>query len=271
MRLALAALLLLAWAPSAEARVVVERDTRGETRAELSYDRSGDQFDRSYRDFTVRIHDAGELVFERELTCGRRCSPAGFERKRSIALRDLDGGGAEVLVDLYSGGAYCCWITVVYRADGDTYVRSSKSWGPKRPRLTNLAGGHPEFISHDDRLLGPYGCASCWRYLPHVWRFDDGGFRDVTRRFPGQVGPGSKKLRRKYFHASANDGDFKPVLAAYVATRYLLGRPRGGWRLVRRALRRGELDNRRGRYDFCPCGDRYPKRLRRFLRETGYR
>ena len=61
------------------------------------------------------------------------------------------------------------------------------------------------------------------------------------------------------------------MLAAYVATRYLLGRPGAGWRLVRRALRRGELDNRRGRYDFCPCGDRYPKRLRRFLRETGYR
>ena len=135
MRLALAALLLLASATSAEARVVVERDTRGETRAELSYDRSGDEFSRSYRDFTVRIYDADELVFERELTCGRRCSPAGFERKRSIALRDLDGGGAEVLVDLYSGGAYCCWVTVVYRANGDTYARSSKNWGPKRPRL----------------------------------------------------------------------------------------------------------------------------------------
>ena len=63
----------------------------------------------------------------------------------------------------------------------------------------------------------------------------------------------------------------EPVLAAYVATRYLLGHPSAGWQLVRRALRRGELDNRRGRYDFCPCGKRYPKRLRRFLRETGYR
>lgn len=271
MGLALTALLFLVAATSAEARVVVERDTRGEMRAELSYDRSGDEFSRSYRDLTVRVYDGAELVLERELTCGRRCSPAGFERRRSVSLRDLDGGGPEVLVDLYSGGAYCCWVTVVYRADGSTYARSSKNWGPKRPRLANLGGGRPEFISHDDRFLDPYGCGFCWSYLPHVWRFDGGEFRDVTRRFPGQVQPGSKKLRRKYFRASANDGDVKPVLAAYVATRYLLGRPGAGWQLVRRALRRGELDNRRGRYDFCPCGDRYSKRLRRFLRDTGYR
>jgi len=28
---------------------------------------------------------------------------------------------------------------------------------------------------------------------------------------------------------------------------------------------------RTGRYDFCPCGNSYPKRLHRFLRPTGYR
>ena len=262
---------MLAGAASADARVITERDTRGDTRVELSYDRTGDEFTRSYDDFTLRIYEGEEVAFERQFDCGRRCSPAGFERKRSITLRDLDGGGPEALVDLYTGGAYCCWVTFVYRARGETFARSSKNWGPKQAQLANLGGGDPEFISHDDRFLDPYGCAACWRYLPHVWRFDDGEFRDVTQRFPGQVRPGSKKLRRKYFRASANGGDVKPVLAAYVATRYLLGRPGAGWRLVRRALRRGELDNRRGRYDFCPCGDRYPRRLRRFLRETGYR
>jgi hypothetical protein len=85
------------------------------------------------------------------------------------------------------------------------------------------------------------------------------------------VRPASRKLRSKYFRASARGDDVKPLLAPYVATTYLLGKPRVGWRLVRRALRRGELVNHRGRYDFCPCGDRYPTRLRRFLRRTGYR
>jgi hypothetical protein len=177
-----------------------------------------------------------------------------------------------VVVDFYTGGAYCCWLTFVYRARGETYARSSKNWGPKRQRLNDIAGGpEPEFLAHDDSFLEPYGCNFCWRYLPHVWRFDHGEFRDVTRRYPTRVRPGSRKLRRKYLRASAREDDVKPLLAPYVATTYLLGEPRTGWRLVRRALRRGELVNHRGRYDFCPCGKRYPKRLRRFLRQTGYR
>ena len=272
MALVLAFLLLLVGGSTAEARTVVEKDSRHGTRAELSYDRSGDQFSQSYKDFSLRIYEGSDLVVDRELaTCGscRHYAPAGFGRTSSVQVRDLDGGQPEVLVNLYTGGAYCCWLTLVYR--GDTYAPTSKNWGPKKPRLVHLGGGRPEFLSHDDRFLKPYGCNSCWRSLPHVWRFDEGKLRDVTRRFPGQVRPASRKLRRKYFHASQGDGDVKPLLAAYVATRYLLGRPGAGWRLVRRALRRGELDNRRGRYDFCPCGSRYPRRLKRFLRETGYR
>ena len=271
MRFAAALLLVLIGATTAEARVVVERDERDATRAELSYDRTGDEFNRTYRDFQLRIFEDDVLVTEREIACGRRCAPAGLERSRSVAVRDLDAGGPEVLVDLYSGGAYCCWLTHVYSPGSTSYSHASKNWGPKRPQLTQLGGGRPEFISHDDSFLRPYGCAVCWRYLPHIWRFGDAKFREVTQKFPAQVRPWSKKLRRKYFRASEHDGDVKPWLAAYVATRYLLGSPGAGWRLVRRALRRGELDNRRGRYDFCPCGDRYPKRLRRFLRETGYR
>ena len=273
MRCAAALLLLLIGAGTVEARVVVEQDSRGGVRAELSYDRAGDEFSRSYRDFALRVHEDGALVFERELgNCCRGYAPARFGRKPSIAVRDLDGGEPEVVVDFYTGGAYCCWLTFVYRARGDTYARSSKDWGPKRQRSKDLAGGpKPEFLAHDDSFLEAYGCNFCWRYLPHLWRFDGGEFRDVTRRYPARVRPAARTLRRKYFRASAREDDVKPLLAPYVATTYLLGEPRTGWRLVRRALRRGELVNHRGRYDFCPCGERYPKRLRRFLRQTGYR
>jgi hypothetical protein len=272
MRLLIAVLLLLVGATTADARVIVEQHARDGTRAELSYDRSGDDLNRSYRDFSVRIFEDGTLVFEQELTgCCRGWAPAGFDRRRSITVRDLDGGEPEVLADFYTGGAYCCWLSHVYRARGDTYARTSKSWGPKRQRLRNVGGGPPEFLSHDDSFLRPYGCNGCWRFLPHAWRFDDGKFRDVTKRYPALVRAKSRKLRRKYFRASRRGDDVKPIVAPYVATTYLLGKPRGGWRLVRRALRRGELVNHRGRYDFCPCGGRYPKALRGFLRKTGYR
>ena len=275
MRCALAVLLVVIGTATAEARTVVERAQRGDTRAELSYDRRGDGVNATYRDFRLRIYEVDAIVVNTPLAnCGTRCrryAPARFGRRDSIRVRDLNGGAPEVLVDFYTGGAYCCWLTVAYRAKGESYTGTAQTWGPKRPRLTNVGGGRPEFISFDDSFLGPYGCAACWRYLPHVWRFgEDGKFRDVTRRFPDRVRPSSKALRRKYFRASDRGGDVKPWLAAYVATTYLLERPRAGWRLVRRALRRGELDERRGRYDFCPCGSAYPDALRRHLRRYDY-
>ena len=145
MALLAALLVLLVGATTAEARTVVEKDARDGTRAELTYDRSGDRFNPSYRDFALSVYDDGELVLERGLaTCGGcdRYSPAGFGRTRSIRVRDLDGGRPEVLVDFYTGGAYCCWLTLVYRPRSDGYARTSKNWGPKRPRLVNLGGGH---------------------------------------------------------------------------------------------------------------------------------
>lgn len=267
-----AVLLVLATAATADGGMVTETDAQGGIRAELSYDRKGDEFSRTYKDFALRIFDGDTLVFERELTgCCRGYEPAYFGRKPSVAVGDLDGGEPEVRIDFYTGGAYCCWLTSVYRPRDDTYARSSHNWGPKKQRLVDLKGGPPEFLSHDDSFLKPYGCNFCWRYLPHVWRFEDGAFRDVTRKYPGQVRPKSRKLRRKYFRASKRGDDVKPILAPYVATTYLLGEPHTGWRLVKRALRRDELVNHRGRYDFCPCGGRYVKHLRRFLRTTGYR
>jgi len=277
MRLAVAILLLLLVTSVADARTVVERDSRGAVRAELSYERSGDGFSSSFAHFRLRIFENAKPVLDRRLaTCGRRCrryAPAGYGSSRSVHIRDLNGGRPEVFVDLDTGGGYCCWVTSVERRTSHGYASSSKSWGPKRPHLTNLGGGRMlEFISYDDRLLSPYGCNFCWRFLPHVWQVGhDGRFRDVTRHFPTRVRPGARALRHRYFHASRHDQDVKAMLAGYVTAAHLLGTPRTGWRLAKRAYRRGELADRRGRYDFCPCGRGWIPRLRRLLARWDYR
>jgi hypothetical protein len=263
-------------AAAAQARTVTERDSSGSTRAELSYNRSGDGFTTTYGGFRLRVFESGQKKVDRQLaTCGRcrHYAPAGFGRSRSVHVRDVNGARPEVLVDFDTGGGYCCWLTVVQRRTASGYASSSKSWGPKRPQLKNLGGGsRSEFISHDDRFLAPYGCNFCWRFLPHVWRFGtDGRFRDVTRSFRSQVRPGARTLRHRYFRASGHHGDVKATLGAYVAATHLLGTPSTGWRLAKRAYRRGELADRRGRYDFCPCGSAWIPRLKRFLAKTGYR
>jgi hypothetical protein len=54
-----------------------------------------------------------------------------------------------------------------------------------------------------------------------------------------------------------------------VADLCLLGRCRAGFRLVRAALRRGELE-RRSPFDVSPLGSAYLSALKRYLRRTGY-
>src|SRR6185436_17285036 len=193
-----------------------ERASHDGTRAELSYDRTGDGFTASFHDLQLEIFEHGQRVFSHRL---RDAAPAGYGSSRSVHVRDLNGGRPEVLVDLDTGGGYCCWMTVVEHRTAGGYRRSAHSWGPKRARLTNLGGGRLlEFVAHDDRLLSPYGCNFCWRFLPHVWQFGhDGRFRDVTARFPRQVRPGARTLRHRYFHASGHHKDVKAILAGYIA------------------------------------------------------
>ena len=57
------------------------------------------------------------------------------------------------------------------------------------------------------------------------------------------------------------------ILAAWLADQYSLGRGRAGWRVLERAVRRGELGHK---FDGWPVGKAYLRKLRAFLRRTGY-
>ena len=73
-------------------------------------------------------------------------------------MRDLDGDHEpEVVLDLFWGGAHCCWWTRVYRLDRarGTYVPLNHWWGDAkaRSRLRDLDhDGVPEFVAADDRF-----------------------------------------------------------------------------------------------------------------------
>ena len=171
---------------------MVEQDTRDETRAELSYDRSGDQFSRSYRDFTLRIYDAGELVFERELTCGRALLAGRLRAKarRSRCATSTAAGprcsSTSTRAAPTAAGSRSCTARTATRTrgarrTGGRSVRGSRTWAAATRSSSRTTTG----------FLGPYGCASCWRYLPHVWRFDDG---ELPRRHAPLPGAGPARL-----------------------------------------------------------------------------
>src|SRR3712207_1673767 len=101
-------------APSAQAAPREEVAEAGNVRATVSYDCTGRDRVSTCKDFSVRIARAGtELVNERirprpqeGIARGR---PAGTD---IVTVVDLNGDGEqEVVVDLYTGGAHCCFYT----------------------------------------------------------------------------------------------------------------------------------------------------------------
>ena len=187
----------------------------------------------------------------------------------SLAIRDLAGDGEpEVLVDLFTGGAHCCSITVIYRyapATG-TYTRIAKLWGDPAYQVLAPApdGGPPLLKTADDRFANAF-CAYVCSLLPgQLFRLGSGGLRDVTRHFPQLVSADLADLDHVLSHARRTPSDrfaIKGILPAVCADYYLLGRRAGCDRLLVGAARRGEL---------APTPARYARRVRRFLRRLGY-
>src|SRR5947209_14946020 len=118
--------LVLVPAGSAFAKTNTETATSGDVTAALTYDYKTTRYGGySFTHMHVQITRAGVVMVDSDI--GKECSyctpwPASMGSKdaNSVTVRDLNGDDEpEVLIDLYSGGANCCWYTNSYRFDPD--------------------------------------------------------------------------------------------------------------------------------------------------------
>jgi hypothetical protein len=144
-------------------------------------------------------------------------------------------------------------------------------WGNYAYTLKDLgADGQPEFVSHDDRFA--YAFVPYVASVPpiQIWRFKLGELFDVTRDFPALVDKEARTLLAAYEQSrKKKDWDQRGILAGYMAEMYLLGREAEGWPVLERAYARGDVGRTRVK-DGYPAGRNYLKKLRAFLRQTGY-
>ena len=128
-----------------------------------------------------------------------------------------------------------------------------------------------ELVGDHQRFRGAFTCAACGPRPIRIWQYGQARFAVVTRSFPARVRAHARRTRRLYARARrVGDPAFvKGALTPYVADLCLLDRCGAGFRLVRAAIRRGELD-RRNLFDLSPFGTGYLRALKRFLRRTGY-
>jgi hypothetical protein len=277
--LALAVLLLAAGPASAKSKT--ETVTNGQVTAALSYDykqSSDGVYD--FANLKVAIDRAGVRMVDKTLgpECGG-CSPwpasGGAADATSVVVRDLDGDGEpEVLVDLFSGGANCCFYTESWRFDEvrNVYVEKLFRPGGSFPyTLKDLNGdGGPEFKSYDYRFAYKYGSNADTPRPLRIFDWDGGKLIDVTLAYPKLAASEAAEYYRGYLkYRKSKDVNVRGLLAAYLADSYRANNGRVAWRRVVAAYRRGDVDKKFDG-DAGPHGSAYLKSLRSFLKKLGY-
>jgi hypothetical protein len=278
--LAITALALPA-AASAQERTV-ESATSGAVTAELSYikrDRGRGEFRfEEFRDFRVRVLRGGVVLYDRSIgePCEEFCTPAESALTgKHIGLRDLNGDGEpEAIVDLFTGGTSCCVMVFAYGYDAaaNVYRRARLDTGGGFVARDYGGDGVIELVGDDFRFRGLFTCGACGSRPIRIWHYGLTRFEVVTRSFPAKIRAHARRMKRFYErvrHRRDAPAFVKGALTPYTADLCLLDRCGAGFRLVRLALRRGEL-NRRTAFDVSPLGPAYLKALKRFLRRTGY-
>ncbi len=281
--LASAALLAALGVPSgaaAQARAV-ETASNGTVTAELSYVKrtrgSGEFQFIEYRNFRVKITRAGQLLYNEPVgdPCDQFCTPTETALTRHhVALRDLNADAEpEAIVGLFTGGANCCVLVLAYGYDpaANVYRQARLDTGGGYVARDYRDDGVIELVGDDFRFRGLFTCGACGPRPIRIWHYGLRRFAVVTRDFPAKIRSHARRMRRFYERVRhRNEAAFvKGALTPLVADLCLLDRCGRGFRIVRAAIRRGELD-RRSIFDVSPLRFEYLRALKRFLRRTGY-
>ncbi len=252
------------------ARDVVQTTTAraGPVRAALTFR----EIDYRFTGIRLKIYRRGKLVFEGAPSGGCRDCQGSLLSDHALQARDLDGDGEpEVFVDLYTGGAHCCFFTLLYRYDParHAYRKVAHGWGNTGYALRDLErDSRPEFVSGDDRFAYAFTSFAASADPIQIWSYRAGRFADVTQSFPAAVRRDADRLWQGYLADRKNEGtDVRGVLAAYLADRVLLREGAQGWSRLLEALRRGELSPPAG---VGPTGAAYLKAVVKLLADSGY-
>jgi hypothetical protein len=149
----------------------------------------------------------------------------------------------EVLLDIYSGGAHCCFGTYVVYLDGARAGHSVfRLWGDPGYRLKTV-GGTNAFISADDRFAYEFTSFAGSGLPLEVFTLDaNGAFQNVTKSQPALLRADAKQWWKAYVNQRGKtESDVRGVVAAWCADEYLLGQAPACETELKSALAKGYL------------------------------
>lgn len=269
-------------AAAAEPPEVVEPQTvvrrQGSVKAELYFDRVTEPYTQ-YRNVQFKVWRGDRVVYERNLlddpaTKALDGTWVMADRRfddvtpNQFFIRDLDGDGEpEIHLAFYSGGAHCCVMSAIYRYDpaAQTYQPNVIEWGDAAATFTlkNLDPQRnvPQLVSLDAGFAYAFSAYAFSGFPVKIWEYQQGELIDVTRRYPQQIRSSAYRNWQQIQSIKQQYPDepnlTRGAIAAYMATKYLLGEAEAGWKLMEQVYQ-GE-DKAKFFAD-----------LRQFLVQTGY-
>ncbi|HEX3686381.1 MAG TPA: VCBS repeat-containing protein [Gaiellaceae bacterium] len=247
----------------------VERARAGAVEAVFSYSYDAAAFRFSRQRLTIERDGAKRFSarLRKPPGGGFNAQPAGyFSHRRSVLVTDVDGDGEpEVVLDLYWGGAHCCWYSQIYRYVPTTrrYTPLVQVWGNFGYVFADLDhDGTQELVTRDDRFSYAFASFADSRWPVRILRYKAGKISVDTPTYPSEIGRDANAL----WHAAMNPKrktSNQGIVAAWAADECMVGHAAIAFKTIDRLSRSGKIHGERTRVAF-------ERRLRSFLRRTGY-
>ena len=232
----------------------------GAVSATVTY--TGSQAPGQEKNLKLTIVRSGKtVVAHRAITyhdCGGYCVIAGLD------VANVEGNGEpDVVVDLFTGGAHCCWIGLVYRYHAGGYTPIARSFGNGDYRIERI-GGRQVFLTTDDRFYYAFASFAASGAPIQIISVSGGRFRDVTRGHTERIMSDAAFWWKTYL-SNANDqqSETEGVFADWAADQELLGHGALVQKRLAAELAKHHLHG-------MIAANKYGKALIAFLRHTGY-
>jgi hypothetical protein len=237
-------------APAAAARTGHRVAIAGSWRADLTWVER--QTFPQYTKLHLKVSDGGRVVIDRPVRLRGQLNAPGLQ-PGGLAFRDLDGDGSdELLLDLFTGGAHCCFVEQLVDFSSSPPLTVQKDFGDPGARVASL-GGRAVLLSADDTFAYRFTAYVASGLPVQIWAYGGGRFHDVTRSYPARIARDARSWWSAYVQERRRHADVRGLLAAWAADQALLGRAGS----ARATIARLE-----------PAG--YVRELWRFLASRGY-
>ncbi len=214
---------------SAGKRGVVTKTADGVT-ATVAYVRKGSPATgATYSQLRLTVRAAGRTTLRRLALKG--AGATAYLTRPQLTVQDVTGDGiADVIVDVFTGGAHCCSVSTIVRSTPKSWGSPLvHDWADHSYELKDLGGSTtPEFVTDDPRFTGTYAAYAVSASPIRIYSMEGGQLKVVTPQFPDWIRQDIKQWEQRWQEiGKEKDADIvamggRAAVAAWVADLVLL-------------------------------------------------